>query len=170
MSAATCWPGALSYRLFVFSLPAAFFAVSGLGLLASVLGIQAHLISNSVGLSGIVTNQVASTAKAASNWWVALSSFFVLVYATRVLFRAIAIVHSLAWERSAASVKLRPRPFGICAAALAGQLLLVVGLSAVKHQTRSAAFSRSSSSCSRWPARGWSSRWKRPIRPPDGRT
>ena len=127
--------GALSYRLFVFSLPAAYFAVAGLGLLASALGIQAHLISNSVGLSGIVTNQVANTAKAASNWWIALSSFFVLVYATRVLFRAIAIVHSLAWERSAASVKLRPRPFGICAAALAGQLLLVIGLSAVKHQT-----------------------------------
>ena len=44
--------GALSYRLFVFSLPAAFFAVSGLGLLASALGIEPHLISNSVGLPG----------------------------------------------------------------------------------------------------------------------
>lgn len=127
--------GALSYRLFVFSLPAAFFAVSGLGLLASAVGVEAHVISNSAGLGGIVTKQVASTAKGSSSWWVALSSFFVLIYAMRVLFRAIAIVHSLAWERSAASVKLSSRSFGICAAALLGQILLVIGVGAVRHQT-----------------------------------
>ena len=77
--------GALSYRLFVFVLPLAFFIVSGLGLLASAVGIEPHVISNSVGLAGVVTKQVASTSKGASSWWVALSSFFVLVYATRVL-------------------------------------------------------------------------------------
>ena len=88
--------GALSYRLFVFSLPAAFFAVSGLGLLASALGIEPNLISNSVGLAGVVTKQVANSSKGGSSWWIALSSFFVLVYATRVLLRAIAITHSLA--------------------------------------------------------------------------
>ena len=127
--------GALSYRLFVFSLPAAFFAVSGLGLLASAFGVEPHLIANSAGLAGVVTKQVQSTAKGGSNWWIALSSFFVLVYATRVLFRAVAIVHSLAWERSAASVKLSSRSLGICAAALVGQVLLVIGLGAVRHQT-----------------------------------
>lgn len=127
--------GALSYRLFVFSLPAAFFAVSGLGLLASAVGIEPHLISNSVGLGGVVTKQIASTSKGGSSWWVALSSFFVLVYATRVLLRAIAITHSLAWERSAASVKVSSHTFGVFSAALAGQFLLLVGLGAVKHQT-----------------------------------
>ncbi len=127
--------GALSYRLFVFSLPAAFFAVSGLGLLASAVGIEPHLISNSVGLAGVVTKQVASTSKGASSWWIALSSFFVLVYATRVLLRAITITHSLAWERSAASIKVSSHSLWVFGTALAGQLLLLVGVSAVKHQT-----------------------------------
>ena len=127
--------GALSYRLFVFSLPAAFFAVSGLGLLASAVGVEPHLISNSVGLGGVVTKQVESTAKGGSNWWIALSSFFVLVYATRVLLRAIAIAHSLAWERSAAAVKVSSRSLGVFGAALAGQLLLLAGVGAVSHQT-----------------------------------
>ena len=77
--------GALSYRLFVFALPLAFFVVSGLGLLASAFGVEPHVIANSVGLAGVVTKQVADAAKAASNWWVALTSFCVLVYATRVL-------------------------------------------------------------------------------------
>lgn len=127
--------GALAYRLFVFSLPAAFFAVSGLGLLASTVGIEPHLISNSVGLGGVVTQQVASTGEGGSSWWIALSSFFVLVYATRVLLRAIAITHSLAWERSAAAVKVSSHSLGVFGAALAGQLLLLVGVSAVDHQT-----------------------------------
>ena len=127
--------GALSYRLFVFVLPLAFFIVSGLGLLASAVGIEPHVISNSVGLAGVVTKQVASTSKGASSWWVALSSFFVLVYATRVLLRAVAIVHSLAWEGSAASVKMRPRSLGVFAAALMGQLVLVAAVGAVNHQT-----------------------------------
>ena len=127
--------GALSYRLFVFSLPAAFFAVSGLGLLASAVGVEPHLISNSVGLTGVVTKQIASTAKGGSNWWIALTSFFALVYATRVLLRAIAIAHSLAWERSAAAVKVSSHSFGVFGAALAGQLVLLAGVGAVSHQT-----------------------------------
>ena len=127
--------GALSYRLFVFALPAAFFFVSGLGLLASAIGVDPHLISKSVGFAGVVTKQVSSTAKTASSWWVALTSFFVLVYATRVLLRALAIVSSLAWQRSAASVKVSSRSLGVFAAALAGQLLLVIGAGAVHHQT-----------------------------------
>ena len=127
--------GALSYRLFVFSLPAAFFAVSGLGLLAKAVGVEPHLISNSVGLTGVVTKQVANTAKGGSNWWIAVSSFFALVYATRVLLRAIAIAHSLAWERSAATVKVTSHSLGVFGVALSGQLLLLIGVGAVNHQT-----------------------------------
>ena len=127
--------GALSYRLFVFALPLAFFVVSGLGLLASALGIETQAITSSVGLAGVVTKQVASSASGSSSWWVALTSFFVLVYATRVFLRAVAITHSLAWERSAASVKVRSRSLGIFAAALFGQLLLGLGVGAVSHQT-----------------------------------
>jgi uncharacterized BrkB/YihY/UPF0761 family membrane protein len=127
--------GALSYRLFVFALPLAVFLVSGLGLLASALDRKPNLIVNSVGLAGVVTKQVAGASNQSSNWWVALSSLFVLAYATRVLARAVTIVHALAWERSAASVKVSARALGVFAAALAGQLTLVVAVGAIGHRT-----------------------------------
>ncbi len=127
--------GALSYRLFVFSLPLAFFIVSGLGLLGSALGVHPNAVANSVGLAGVVTKQVADASKGGSSWWVALTSFLVLVYATRVLLRAVAIVSSLAWERSAAAVKVSTHSLWVFGAALVGQLALVVGVSAVNHQT-----------------------------------
>ena len=127
--------GALSYRLFVFVLPLAFFVVSGLGLLASALGVKPNLIVNSVGFTGVVTKQVEGAAKGPSDWWVALTSFLALVYATRVLLRAVAIVHSLAWEHSAASVKVRPRAVAIFGGALVAQLAVAVAWGAVHHQT-----------------------------------
>ena len=127
--------GALSYRLFVFALPLAFFVVSGLGLLASALGTDADVIAGSIGLAGLVTQEVANTAEGGSSWWVALTSLFALLYATRVLLRAVAIVHSLAWERSAASVKVSSRSFGVFGAVLIAQLALVTGVGAVNHQT-----------------------------------
>lgn len=127
--------GALSYRLFVFALPLAFFLVSGLGLLADALGVESDLVVNSVGAAGVITKQVESASSGSSNWWVALGSFCVLVYATRILLRAIAIVHSLAWERSAAAVKVSSRSLGVFGAAVVAQLGLAVAVSAVNHQT-----------------------------------
>jgi uncharacterized BrkB/YihY/UPF0761 family membrane protein len=127
--------GALSYRLFVFALPLSFFIVSGLGLVADALGVRPNVVVNSVGFAGTVTKQVESAAESGSDWWVALASFFVLVYVTRVLFRAVLIVHALAWEGSAAGVKVRARPLEIFAAGVFGQLLLVTGVGAVGHQT-----------------------------------
>ena len=116
-------------------MPLAFFLVSGLGLLASALGVQPHVVVNSVGIAGTVTKQVQGAAKGSSSWWVALTSLLVLAYMTRVLLRAVAIVHALAWEGSAAAVKVQSRQLGIFAAALAGQLVLVAGVGAVHHQT-----------------------------------
>ena len=127
--------GALAYRLFLFALPLAFFVVSGLGLLASTLGVNANLIVNSVGFTGVVTKQVVSGSKGPSSWWVALSSFFVLVYATTALLRAVTKVQSLAWEHSAVSGKVSRRSLGFFGLALAGQLALAVGWGAVNHQT-----------------------------------
>jgi uncharacterized BrkB/YihY/UPF0761 family membrane protein len=127
--------GALSYRLFVFALPLSFFIVSGLGLIADALGVHPNVVVNSVGFAGTVTKQIESAAESGSDWWVALASLFVLVYVTRVLFRAVLIVHALAWEGSAAGVKVRARPLEIFAAAVFGQLLLVTGVGAVGHQT-----------------------------------
>jgi uncharacterized BrkB/YihY/UPF0761 family membrane protein len=127
--------GALSYRLFVFALPLSFFIVSGLGLVADALGVRPNVVVNSVGFAGTVTKQVESAAESGSDWWVALASLFVLVYVTRVLFRAVTIVHALAWEGSAAGVKVKARPLEIFAAAVFGQLLLVTGVGAVAHQS-----------------------------------
>ena len=59
----------------------------------------------------------------------------VVVYATRILLRAVAIVHSLAWERAAHAVKVRPRSLGIFGAAIVGQLVLLTGAGAAGHQT-----------------------------------
>jgi uncharacterized BrkB/YihY/UPF0761 family membrane protein len=127
--------GALSYRLFVFALPLSFFIVSGLGLVAEALGVRPNVVVNSVGFAGTITKQIESAAQDGSNWWVALTSLFVLLYVTRVLYRAVAIVHALAWEGTAAGVKVRVRPLEIFAAAVFGQLLLVTGVGAVGHQS-----------------------------------
>jgi uncharacterized BrkB/YihY/UPF0761 family membrane protein len=126
--------GALSYRLFVFALPLAVFLISGVGLLASALDREPASIGNSIGLAGMVTKQVAGASKGSSNWWVALSSLVVLVYAARVLLRAVAIVHALAWERSASSVKVRARSLAVFGVVLATQLGLVAAVGAVTNR------------------------------------
>ncbi len=126
--------GALSYRLFVFALPLAFFVVSGLGLVAKAVGRDPNLLAGSVGLAGVITKQVAGAGQS-SNWWIVLSSFVVLVYATRVLLRSVAIVHALAWERSAAAVKVGARPLVVFGVAVVCQLGLVAAMGAVSRQT-----------------------------------
>jgi membrane protein len=127
--------GALAYRVFVFALPLAFFLVSGLGVLARVLGVDPQAAGSDVGLAGLVTKQVASAANGSSSFWVALTSFLLLAYVTRVLLRAVAIVHALAWERSAAAVKVSPRALGVFAAAIVVQLTLVGGVGALREQS-----------------------------------
>ena len=60
---------------------------------------------------------------------------FVLVYVTRSLLRALAIAQAVAWTGSAASVKVKPRSLAIFRAAAVGQLALVAGVGAVRHQS-----------------------------------
>jgi uncharacterized BrkB/YihY/UPF0761 family membrane protein len=117
--------GALAYRLFVFALPLGFFLVSTLGVLADALNRDPQTLGKDAGVAGVVTQQVASAASGSSNWWVALSSFLLLVYVTRDLYRGFAIVHALAWERSAALVKVTLRSLGVFDACIACQLALV---------------------------------------------
>ena len=127
--------GALAYRLFLFFLPLAFFLVSGLGLVADALGITPRGLGKDVGFVGLVTKEVSDTAKGGSGVWVALGSVVVLAYSTRVLYRAVVIVHSLAWEHSAASAKAQARSLRIFGLGLAGQLALAVAVGAVRAQT-----------------------------------
>jgi len=103
--------------------------------LLGCVGTHPHAVVNSIGVTGVVTKQVEGAAKGPSNWWVALTSFLALVYFTRVLVRALAIMHSVAWKGTAASVKVRPRSVGIFGAGVFGQLALVAGVGAVNHQT-----------------------------------
>jgi uncharacterized BrkB/YihY/UPF0761 family membrane protein len=117
--------GALAYRLFVFALPLSFFMVAAVGLLADLVGRSPESLGKDAGFAGAVTQQVASAAGSSSSWWVALVALAVLAYVTWVLLRALAIVHALAWESSAASVKVSMRSFAIFAAALVAQLALV---------------------------------------------
>jgi membrane protein len=127
--------GALAYWLFLFALPLAFFLVSGLGVIASVLNIDPENTAKSAGLAGLVTQQVATAAESSSNWWVALKSFLLLAYVTRTLLRALTVVYALAWERSAAAAKVRPRALGLFAAAIVTQLALVALVGVFRERT-----------------------------------
>lgn len=127
--------GALSYRLFVFALPLSFFFIAAGGVLADALGIEPDVIPNSVGFAGVMTKQIASASSNSANWWIALSALAVLAYETRVLFRAVSIVHALAWGRSAASVRVSTRDLGTFAACILGQVLAGAGVGAIDHQT-----------------------------------
>ncbi len=126
--------GALAYRLFLFALPLSFFLVSVLGLASDAANESPKQIAKSVGMLGLVTSQVASASKGSSGAWVALTSFVVLVYITRVLLRAVSIVHALAWERSGRAVKVPPRSLGVFAVGIVGMFLVVVGAGAVRHE------------------------------------
>jgi membrane protein len=127
--------GALAYRLFVFALPLSFFLVSASGLLSRVFGVDAGALPRSVGLAGVVTKQVAAAAGSPSNWWIALSSLAVLAYATRVLLRAVSIAHALAWQRSAAAVKVRMRGLAIFGSAVLAQVALGAVVGAVERHS-----------------------------------
>jgi membrane protein len=127
--------GALAYRLFLFFLPLAFFLVSALGLVADAFGVTPRTVGEDLGFVGLVTKEVTDSARSGSGVWVALGSIVVLAYVTRVLYRAVAIVHALAWEHSAASAKTASRSMKVFALGLAGQLTLAVGVGAVRAQT-----------------------------------
>ncbi|HUK94226.1 MAG TPA: YhjD/YihY/BrkB family envelope integrity protein [Gaiellaceae bacterium] len=127
--------GALAYRLFIFTLPLAFFLVSVLGLASDAANKSPKEIARSVGLLGLVTSQVASTSKEHASAWVGLTSFFILVYMTRVLLRAVSIVHALAWEHSGRAVKVKMRSLGVFAVGVAAMFLLVVAVGALRHET-----------------------------------
>ncbi len=129
--------GALAYRLFVFFLPLTVLLVAALGIAVRWFGSSPHEIAKDVGFVGLVTSEVAATAERGSGIWVALGSLLVLGYATSVLYRAVAIVHALAWERSAAAAKVSPRAVRRFALGVAMQLALTIVAGAVRAHTDS---------------------------------
>jgi membrane protein len=115
--------GALAYRLFLFFLPLAFLLVAALGLASRWFDVSPTEIGRDVGVVSLVTKEVATSAKSGSGWWVSLVALVALAYVTRVLYRAVAIVHALAWQRSAAAAKTT-RSLGVFALGIAAQLAL----------------------------------------------
>ena len=115
--------GALAYRLFVFFLPLAFLLVAALGLFSRWFDVSPHEIGRDVGVVSLVTKEIAASSRSETGWWVALVAAGALAYVATVLHRAVAIVHALAWQRSAAAAKTE-RSLGVFALGLAAQLVL----------------------------------------------
>ena len=110
--------GALAYRLFVLLLPSTLLLVSGLGLYAGVADQSPSQVSREVGLHGLIASQVADTASGRARWIVFLVMIPAVLYALAKLYRAVAIVHALAWRRSGRGVGLTVAGIGLLGAAL----------------------------------------------------
>ncbi len=117
--------GALAYRLFVFLLPFAVFAVVGLGIYADATDQSTAEVAGEIGMTRIIATQVASAASDSARWWVLIVSVPILAYAVGQLYRSIAIVHALAYEGSGRALKLVPRSIGLFALAVLGQVAVV---------------------------------------------
>lgn len=99
--------GALAYRIFIWLLPLALVAVAGLGFAASVSSESTQETARSLGITGLVSNSVATAAQGHARWYALLVGVPLLLYVTRSLLRALIVTHRLLWgdARSAA-----PRP------------------------------------------------------------
>lgn len=105
--------GALAYRLFVLLLPSALLLVSGLGLYASTADQSPSKVVSEAGLHGLIASQVADTASSRAGWIVFLVMIPVVLYALAKLYRAVAVVHALAWRGSARGVSVSAAGIGL---------------------------------------------------------
>ena len=115
--------GALAYRLFVLLLPTALLLVSGLGLYADSVDESTTQVARKAGLHGLIGSQVAATASGRAGWIVFILMVPAVLYATAKLYRALAIVHALAWQGSGRGTRVTPRGVGLLAAAIATTIL-----------------------------------------------
>jgi membrane protein len=119
--------GALAYRLFVLLLPSALLFVSGLGLYAGTADQSPTKVVREAGLHGLIASQVADTASSRARWIVFLVMVPVVLYALAKLYRAVAVVHALAWRRSGRGVSVSPAGIGLLGLAF----VVVLGAAAV---------------------------------------
>ncbi len=99
--------GALAYRMFIWLLPLSLVFVAGLGFAAHASSESTRETARSLGITGLVSNSVASSADGHARWYALLVGIPLVVYVTRSLLRALIVTHRLLWGdvRSAA-----PRP------------------------------------------------------------
>ncbi len=121
--------GALAYRLFVFLLPLALFFVAGVGIYADTTDTPPSEVVADSGVTGLIASQVASAATSSARWAIFIVTLPVLLYAAWMLYRAIAIVHAIAWHGSGRAVKVSPRGFAVFGGLLVAQFasLFIVG-------------------------------------------
>jgi len=110
--------GALAYRFFVLLLPSALLLVSGLGLYAGAADQSPTQVAREAGLHGLVASQVADTAGGRARWIVFVVMVPAVLYALAKLYRALAVVHALAWRRSGRGVRLTAAGFWLLGVAL----------------------------------------------------
>jgi uncharacterized BrkB/YihY/UPF0761 family membrane protein len=89
--------GALAYRFFIWLLPFALVAVAGLGIAADAASESPQHAAKSLGLSGLVSNSVASAADSSARWYALLIGIPVLLFATRSVLRVLIGAHRLVW-------------------------------------------------------------------------
>ena len=114
--------GALAYRLFVLLLPSALLLVSGLGLYAGAADQSPSQVARDAGLHGLIASQVAETSSSQARWIVFLVMIPAALYALAKLYRAVAVVHALAWRRSGRGARVTTAGIGLLGAALAADL------------------------------------------------
>jgi uncharacterized BrkB/YihY/UPF0761 family membrane protein len=101
--------GALAYRIFVFLLPTALLLVSGLGLYADTVDKSTAQVAREAGLHGLIATEVAAAASGRARGLVFLVMLPVVAYALVKLYKAIAIVHAIAWHGSGRGVRISPK-------------------------------------------------------------
>jgi uncharacterized BrkB/YihY/UPF0761 family membrane protein len=109
--------GALAYRLFVLLLPTTLLLVSGLGLYAGTVDETPAKVATKAGLHGLIASQVASTASSDARWIVFVVMVPAVLYALAKLYRALSIVHAIAWHGSGRGTRVTPRGVGLLGAA-----------------------------------------------------
>src|SRR5690349_4899857 len=117
--------GALAYRLFVLLLPTVLLLVSGLGLYAGASDKSTAEVAREAGLSGLIASEVAASASGRARGLVFILMAPAVLYATATLYRALAKVHALVWQRSARGVPVTVRGGTILLVALAFQFVAV---------------------------------------------
>lgn len=89
--------GALAYRFFIWLLPLALVAVAGLGVAADTADETPEEAAESLGLSGIISNSIASAAESPNRWYAIAIGIPILVWTTRSLLRVLIAAHRLVW-------------------------------------------------------------------------
>jgi hypothetical protein len=114
--------GALAYRLFVLLLPSALLLVSGFGLYAGIADQSPSQIAREAGLHGLIASQVAASSSSHNRWIIFVLMIPAVLYALVKLYRALAVVHALAWRRTGRGVHLTAAGVGVLGAAFAVDL------------------------------------------------